>query len=70
MRTEELVKGVAELLNMSLDSSCLASAVKLFKEKVDNLTVNLDLCDRVPTALILDKVFIKIKYKKYLISEL
>ena len=71
MRAEELVKSVAELLNMSLDSPSLTSAVKLFREKVDNLAVNLDLCDRIPTVLILDKVSIsKENIKKCLIPEL
>ena len=56
MRPEELVKGVAELMHMSLDSPTLTSAVKLFKDKLESLKINLDLCDRVPSVLILDKV--------------
>ena len=66
MRAEELVKGVAELMRMSVDSPSLPRAVNLFKEKMESLTVNLDLCERVPTVLILDKV---IMYECYFTTD-
>ena len=50
------MKGVGELMHMSLDSPTITSAVKLFKDKLESLKINLDLCDRVPSVLILDKV--------------
>ncbi len=56
LSAEELVRGVAELMHLSLESPALADAVQQFRAKAESLAVNLDMCERQPTVLILDKV--------------
>ena len=56
LRPEDLVHGVAECTRLTLNSPLLNEAVMKVKSVIDDLDLNLDLCDRNATVLILDKV--------------